>query len=320
MRSTRSEPTASGYRTSPGPPGRMSSQPQSVLTSTPTRTVQAFLDAFARHDIDAAIEVADPQVSVTVHPLGLHETGADALRQVLADLVRGFPDLAISISRVITTGDVVTALFKAEGTQAADYAGAINQEKHVDIDQAENAGLDPQMLVVAGGSAQAAEDIIRVRRKAHGVADWIHSPTCRVTIVLRPAGLYATTGADAPQPPERPDPPASAGAPAEPAGERAIAVREALFDVIDPDLGVNIVDLGFVRAVTVQGPTAVITMTLTSAACPLTGVMEDQIRAGLTPLGGIEGFRVDWQWIPAWRPADITASGREQLRAIGFTI
>jgi len=234
--------------------------------------------------------------------------------------VRGFPDLAISISRVITTGDVVTALFKAEGTQAADYAGAINQEKHVDIDQAENAGLDPQMLVVAGGSAQAAEDIIRVRRKAHGVADWIHSPTCRVTIVLRPAGLYATTGADAPQPPERPDPPASAGAPAEPAGERAIAVREALFDVIDPDLGVNIVDLGFVRAVTVQGPTAVITMTLTSAACPLTGVMEDQIRAGLTPLGGIEGFRVDWQWIPAWRPADITASGREQLRAIGFTI
>ena len=82
----------------------------------------------------------------------------------------------------------------------------------------------------------------------------------------------------------------------------------------------NIVDLGFVRAVTVQGPTAVITMTLTSAACPLTGVMEDQIRAGLTPLSGIEGFRVDWQWIPAWRPADITASGREQLRAIGFTI
>ena len=52
---------------------------------------------------------------------------------------------------------------------------------------AENAGLDPQMLVVADGSAQAAEDIVRVRRKAHGVADWIHSPTCRVTIVLRPA-------------------------------------------------------------------------------------------------------------------------------------
>jgi ketosteroid isomerase-like protein len=107
-----------------------------VLTSTPTRTVEAFLDAFARHDIDAAIALADPQVSVTVHPLGVRERGADALRQVLADLVRGFPDLVITVSRVITTGDVITALFKAEGTQAAGYAGAINQEKHLDIDQA----------------------------------------------------------------------------------------------------------------------------------------------------------------------------------------
>jgi metal-sulfur cluster biosynthetic enzyme/ribosomal protein L22 len=195
------------------------------------------------------------------------------------------------------------------------------------IVQAENAGLDPQMLVVADGSAQAAEDIIRVRRKAHGIADWIHSPTCRVTIVLRPAGLYATARTDAPPPPQPAEPPepsvpaaSPAGFPAEQVGERAIAVREALFDVIDPDLGVNIVDLGFVRAVTVEGPTAVITMTLTSAACPVTGVMEDQIRAGLARLGGIEEVRIDWRWIPAWRPEDITDSGREQLRAIGFTI
>jgi len=107
-----------------------------VLTRTPTQTVEAFLDAFARHDIEAAIALVDPQVSVTVHPFGLHNTGADVLRTVLADLVLGFPDLLISVSRVITTGDVVTALFKAEGTQSADYAGAINQEKHLDIDQA----------------------------------------------------------------------------------------------------------------------------------------------------------------------------------------
>ncbi len=106
------------------------------FTRTPAQTVQAFLDAFARHDIGAAIEVVDPQVSVTVHPLGLHGAGPDALRTVLADLVRGFPDLLISVSRVITTGGVVTALVKAEGTQAADYAGAINTEKHLDIDQA----------------------------------------------------------------------------------------------------------------------------------------------------------------------------------------
>jgi steroid delta-isomerase-like uncharacterized protein len=105
-------------------------------SSTATQTVQAFLDAFARHDIDAAIALVHPQMTVTVHPFGLMESGADVLRAVLADLVRGFPDLMISVNRVITTGDVVTALLKAEGTQAADYAGAINQEKHLDIDQA----------------------------------------------------------------------------------------------------------------------------------------------------------------------------------------
>ena len=185
------------------------------------------------------------------------------------------------------------------------------------IVRAEAAGLDPRLLVVAEGRAEAGEDIVRVRRKAHGVADWIHSPTCRVRIVLRPAGLHA-----AGPPASPPSPPAAPAAPvpaAEPSGEAA-AVRDALAEVIDPDLGVNIVDLGFVRGVVVDGRTAVITMTLTSAACPLTGVLEDQIRAGIVPLGCVDDFRVDWQWIPAWRPGDMTDSGREQLRAIGFTI
>lgn len=107
-----------------------------ALTGTPTQTVRDFVDAFARHDVDAAMAVVDPRVSVTVHPLGVRERGGDALRTVLADLLRGFPDLLISVGRVITTGDVVTALLRAEGTQAAGYAGAINTEKHLDIEQA----------------------------------------------------------------------------------------------------------------------------------------------------------------------------------------
>ena len=197
------------------------------------------------------------------------------------------------------------------------------------IVRAEAAGLDPVSLIVADGSAAAAEDIVRVRRGTYGAADWIASPTCQVRIVLRPAGLHATAAAELSAEPEPPDPPqpptvtppaapAAAAAPAEPSAGQA-AVRAALSDVIDPDLGVNIVDLGFVRAVAIEGRTAVITMTLTSAACPLTHVMESQIRTGLAALDCVEGFRVDWQWIPAWRPADITDSGREQLSAIGFS-
>lgn len=99
-------------------------------------------------------------------------------------------------------------------------------------------------------------------------------------------------------------------------------VTEALCEVIDPDLGVNVVDLGFVRAVEVDGDVARLTMTLTSPACPLTGVMEDQIRTALTTGadgGLVRDFTVEWVWKPAWTPALMTPDGREQLQAIGFT-
>ena len=195
------------------------------------------------------------------------------------------------------------------------------------IARAASAGLNAGQLVIAGGTIEPGEDIVRVRRKAHGKADWIRSPTSRVRITLQPAGLRATR-LDEPTATGATDPGADDADTREPFGgcvidetdARAVAVREALFEVIDPDLGVNIVDLGFVRALRTEGRTAIITMTLTSAACPLTGVMEDQIRAELTGLPDIDDFRLDWVWLPAWQPADITDSGREQLHAIGFTI
>ncbi len=90
--------------------------------------------------------------------------------------------------------------------------------------------------------------------------------------------------------------------------------------MIDPDLGVNIVDLGFVRAIEIDGDTAVITMTLTSPACPLAGTMEDQIRTQLVAKRRIvSDIRVNWVWAPAWRPDDISEDGRWQLAAIGFS-
>ncbi len=194
------------------------------------------------------------------------------------------------------------------------------------IVRAEQAGLSPARLILVAGEVESGEDIVRVRRKAHGTADWIASPTCRVEMTLRPAGLQASrAGAAA----AAAGPPARAAAVAMPASPglagarpdaRAAAVHEALLDVIDPDLGVNIVDLGFVRRVEIQDRTAVITMTLTSAACPLTSIMEDQIGAEIAGLSDVSGFRIDWEWLPPWRPADITDSGREQLRAIGFTV
>ncbi len=110
--------------------------PGSAQASSPATAVQAFLDALARRDVAGALALVSPQASVTSHPLGLVGAGRPALHGALDDLVRAFPDLLVTPGRVITTGDVVTALIKVEGTQAAGYAGAINQEKHLDVDQA----------------------------------------------------------------------------------------------------------------------------------------------------------------------------------------
>ncbi|MGH3662756.1 MAG: metal-sulfur cluster assembly factor [Micromonosporaceae bacterium] len=101
-------------------------------------------------------------------------------------------------------------------------------------------------------------------------------------------------------------------------------VEEALKDVVDPELGINVVDLGLVYGVHVDDENvATIDMTLTSAACPLTDVIEDQARTALCggPGGGlVQDIRINWVWIPPWGPDKITDEGREQLRALGFNV
>ncbi len=96
-------------------------------------------------------------------------------------------------------------------------------------------------------------------------------------------------------------------------------VLEALRDVVDPELGINVVDLGLVYGVTLDAErNASIDMTLTSAACPLTDVIEDQAREALE--GVVSDFRINWVWLPPWGPEHITEDGREQLRALGFNL
>ncbi|MDR1998532.1 MAG: metal-sulfur cluster assembly factor [Frankiaceae bacterium] len=100
-------------------------------------------------------------------------------------------------------------------------------------------------------------------------------------------------------------------------------IDEAMRDVVDPELGINVVDLGLVYDVRV-GEDGVVTldMTLTSAACPLTDVIEDQaseaLCAGPSPLAS--GVVINWVWMPPWGPEKITDEGRDQLRALGFNV
>jgi metal-sulfur cluster biosynthetic enzyme len=98
-------------------------------------------------------------------------------------------------------------------------------------------------------------------------------------------------------------------------------LEEAMRDVVDPELGINVVDLGLVYDIKVDDEEIVtIDMTLTSAACPLTDVIEDQARGALVRSGLCSDLKINWVWMPPWGPDKITEDGREQLRALGFTV
>jgi metal-sulfur cluster biosynthetic enzyme len=114
-------------------------------------------------------------------------------------------------------------------------------------------------------------------------------------------------------------------APAAPptAEEQAVLdeLEEAMRDVVDPELGINVVDLGLVYGISVDAEdVAVLDMTLTSAACPLTDVIEEQARGALVKSGLVNDLKINWVWMPPWGPDKITEDGREQLRALGFTV
>ncbi|MCW2875777.1 metal-sulfur cluster assembly factor [Actinacidiphila oryziradicis] len=96
-------------------------------------------------------------------------------------------------------------------------------------------------------------------------------------------------------------------------------VREALYDVVDPELGIDVVNLGLIYGIHVDDSNVVtLDMTLTSAACPLTDVIEDQAKSATE--GIVSDLKINWVWMPPWGPDKITDDGREQLRALGFNV
>jgi len=96
-------------------------------------------------------------------------------------------------------------------------------------------------------------------------------------------------------------------------------VTEAMKDVVDPELGINVVDLGLVYGIHLdEGSNVVLDMTLTSAACPLTDVIMDQTNSALE--GIVNDVAINWVWMPPWGPDKITPDGREMLRALGFNV
>jgi metal-sulfur cluster biosynthetic enzyme len=91
-------------------------------------------------------------------------------------------------------------------------------------------------------------------------------------------------------------------------------VRHALHDVIDPELGVNIVDLGLIYGVDVDGRSVRITMTMTSPACPLRDYLKDLVESVVTSrLPDVQSVVVDIVTEPPWTEDLMSEAARRQL-------
>ncbi|HLG62355.1 MAG TPA: metal-sulfur cluster assembly factor [Ktedonosporobacter sp.] len=92
------------------------------------------------------------------------------------------------------------------------------------------------------------------------------------------------------------------------------AIRQALYQVYDPELGVNIVDLGLVYGIAVNTEGFVsLTMTLTTPGCPMHEALGDGVGAALQGIPGLTGGEIALVWEPRWTPDMLSEEGRRQL-------
>lgn len=90
-------------------------------------------------------------------------------------------------------------------------------------------------------------------------------------------------------------------------------VRGALRDVEDPELGYNIVDLGLVYGVAVEGGAIAVTMTMTTPGCPAAGYIEEGVRERLLSMPGAREVQVHVVWSPPWTPDMMSDDARREL-------
>lgn len=98
-------------------------------------------------------------------------------------------------------------------------------------------------------------------------------------------------------------------------------VREALKIVKDPEIPVNVVDLGLIYGVDVQeGGLVDITMTLTSVGCPVQDLIRADAEMAVSRLDGVTDVNVEFVWTPPWGPDKMTEDGKRQMRMFGFNV
>jgi metal-sulfur cluster biosynthetic enzyme len=95
-------------------------------------------------------------------------------------------------------------------------------------------------------------------------------------------------------------------------------VWEALRFVEDPELGIDVVNLGLVYEVRIEGALVRLRMTLTSIGCPAAESLEFQVKEALGSLEGVERVELEWTFDPPWSPERISEEGRDALISLGY--
>ena len=95
-------------------------------------------------------------------------------------------------------------------------------------------------------------------------------------------------------------------------------IREFLKMVEDPEFDIDVVNLGLVYDITVDGSKATILMTLTSMGCPTAPLIEDRVIKAAKLADGIDEAEIEWTFDPPWDPEMITDEGREILESLGY--
>lgn len=119
--------------------------------------------------------------------------------------------------------------------------------------------------------------------------------------------------------PEPASPPAGPGAVA-PSELTEETVRAALEGVQDPELPVNIVDLGLVYEIQIEAGAVTVRLTHTAIGCPAIDMMREDVEAAVAALPGVRSVRVETVWDPPWTKQRLTPRGRALLRACGISI
>ena len=89
-------------------------------------------------------------------------------------------------------------------------------------------------------------------------------------------------------------------------------IRQALSQIVDPEIDCNIVDLGLVYNIAIDGTKVTVTMTLTTPGCPMHESIAWGVKYALLNLEGVEDVEVNIVWDPPWTPARMSDDGRKR--------